>query len=76
VETQRNEVETLGKARVKTRCKRTMKTQVKREGAKITNQGKTQRKSLQINAWQRNDPTLIIHAQESRAFESKSLTLE
>jgi hypothetical protein len=25
---------------------------------------------------QRNDPTIIIYAQESRAFESKSLTPE
>jgi hypothetical protein len=60
--------------RVKTRCKRTVKTQVKREGVEITTQGKMQRNSLQINVGQRNDPTIIIHAQESRAFESKSLT--
>jgi hypothetical protein len=69
---QSNEVETLGKVRVKTRCKRMVKTQVKREGVEIATQGKTQRISLQINVGQRNDPTLIIHAQESREFESKS----
>jgi hypothetical protein len=53
-----------------------VKTRVKREGAEITTQGKTQKNSLQINVGQRNDPTLIIHAQESRAFEYKYLTPE
>jgi len=53
-----------------------VKTQAKREDVKITTKGKMQRNSLQINAWKRNDPTLIIHAQGSREFESKSLTPE
>jgi hypothetical protein len=69
-------VETLGKVRVETRCKHMVKTQVKREGVEITTQGKMQRNSFEINSGKRNDPTLIIHAQERREFESKSLTPE
>ena len=69
-------METLGKVRVNTRCKRAVRTQVKREGVEITTQGKMQRNSLEINSGKRNDPTLIIHAQERREFESKSLITE
>jgi hypothetical protein len=42
---------------------------------KETNDGGQERINAQerIPCWAENDPTVIIHAQESRAFESKSL---